>query len=98
MPENTSPLPFFSAAGRPSAVFTVADGVSTETMLESASVFLMSAVDLGMDGACMSDSGRWTLVYLAEMAKALVDSAALKTRRQTEARCVMSGATKGGAQ
>jgi len=97
MAENISPLPFFSAAGKPSAVFVVAEGLSTESMLESASAFLTSAVDLGVDGAGMSDSGRWALVYLAEMAKALVVSA-LETHRQTEARCVRPGAAKGSAR
>lgn len=98
MAENTSPLPFFSAVGRPSAVFTVAEGISIDTMLECASSFLTSAVDLGMDGAGMHDSGRWALVYLAEMAKALVDSAALEMNRETKARRIVSGAMKGGAQ
>ena len=98
MAEDTSLLPFFSAVGRPSAVFTVAEGISTDTMLECASAFLTSAIDLGMDGVGMRDSGRWALVYLAEMAKALVDSAALEMNRETKARRVMSGAAKGGAQ
>ncbi|HRF10996.1 MAG: hypothetical protein AW09_000825 [Candidatus Accumulibacter phosphatis] len=82
MAENPSPMTFFSAAGKPSAVFTVAPGLSTESALEHAAAFLTSAVDLGVDGAGMSDSGRWAIVYLSEMAKALVVSA-LETRRET---------------
>lgn len=98
MAENTSNLPFFSSAGRPSSIFTVADGVSIETMLECASAFLTSAIDLGIDGVGMSDSGRWALVYLAEAAKACVDSASQERDRAREAQRVMSGAAKGGAQ
>lgn len=75
MTEHTSPLPYFSAAGIPTALFSVAEGVQTDTLLECASMFLATAVDLGIGGASMQEDGRWSLVYLAEMAKALVDTA-----------------------
>jgi len=69
-----NPLPYFSAAGRPTALFTIADTVDARQILEVASGFLASAIELGIEGAGMQDNGRWAIVYLAEMAKAIVDT------------------------
>lgn len=70
----SNPIPYFSAAGRPTALFTIADTADSRQILEVASVFLGSAIELGIEGAGMQDSGRWAIVYLAEMAKAIVDN------------------------
>ena len=74
MAENISPLPYFSAAGRPAEFFSVSEGISNETALEGASMFLATAASLGNTPEALDDDARWAIVHLAEMAKALVDT------------------------
>ena len=73
---TTESLPFFAPAGCPTALFTVKPGLSTADALEAASSFLSGAIGLAVEKtSAASDSRAWAIVYLAEMAKALVDSA-----------------------
>ncbi len=72
----TESLPFFAPAGRPTALFTVTPGLSTADALEAASSFLSGAIALAMENTASPNENRqWAVVYLAEMARALVDSA-----------------------
>ena len=74
MAENTSPLPLFSAAGYPADFFSVCKGISNESALAGASMFLATATSLGNTPEALNDDARWAIVCLVEMAKALVDT------------------------
>lgn len=73
---TTESLPFFAPAGRPTALFSVVPGLSTADALEAASSFLSGAIGLAVENtAAPNENRQWAVVYLAEMARALVDSA-----------------------
>lgn len=74
---NTAPVPFFAPAGLPSAFFTVREGLPLTDALEGASLFLASAGDMASElpsDRLPAESRQWAIVYLIEMAKALVDA------------------------
>lgn len=74
MAENTSPLPYFSAAGHPADFFTVVEGISVESALDGASMFLDTAISLGINPEGLDANAIFAIRHLAEMAKALVDT------------------------
>lgn len=87
MDENTSPLPFFSAAGYPADFFSVANGISNESALEGASMFLDTAISLASNTEEQDGSVIFAVHHLAEMAKALVDTVVcslIEARREAD--------------
>lgn len=73
---TTESLPFFAPAGCPTALFTVVPGLSTDEALEAASSFLSGAIGLALENTTSPNENRqWAVVYLSEMARALVDAA-----------------------
>ncbi|HRE19202.1 MAG: DUF3077 domain-containing protein [Candidatus Accumulibacter sp.] len=78
MAENTTvSVPFFAPAGLPSVYFTVREGLPPTDALEGASLFLGAAGDLACELPCSRlpvEARQWAIVYLIEMAKALVDA------------------------
>lgn len=78
MAENTTDsVPFFAPAGLPSVYFTVREGLPPTDALEGASLFLASAGDLASElpsDRLPAEARQWAIVYLIEMAKALVDA------------------------
>ena len=73
MSENT-PLPLFSAAGYPADFFSVRQGISNESALDGASMFLDTAISLASNPEELDVNARFAVRHLAEMAKALVDT------------------------
>ena len=87
MTENTSPLPFFSAAGYPADFFSVANGISNESALEGASMFLDTAISLASNPEELDANAIFAVRHLAEMAKALVDTVVdslIEARREAD--------------
>ena len=73
MSENT-PLPLFSAAGYPADFFSVCKGISNESALDGASMFLDTAISLASNPEELDVNAIFAVRHLAEMAKALVDT------------------------
>ena len=87
MAENTSPLPFFSAAGRPADFFVVCKAISQESALDGASMFLDTAISLASNPEELDANAIFAVRHLAEIAKALVDTVVdslIEARREAD--------------
>ena len=87
MDENTSPLPWFAAAGRPADFFVVCKGISQESALDGASMFLDTAISVASNPEELDVNAIFAVRHLAEIAKALVDTVVdslIEARREAD--------------
>ena len=72
---STSHYPFYRCTPEHACLFSVNQGIPAAAALEQASVFLDAALGVARDCAVEEIQDRyWTMVYLMDMAKAVVNS------------------------
>ena len=85
--KNNASLPCTTSIEIPSLIhnknlFQVVGGISAEEALGVASVYLASAIDLGVNGSLDEcRDGAYSVPYLIELAKALIDSVCVSLER-----------------